>query len=250
MSKELTGILPCGGYGTRLEPINPEQTPKSLFKVNGQELISYSLKLIKPNIVDKLVFSVGYKANMIREWVNAQNLPFRIEFFDGEGLGSFGSIYKASHLVETDKFFACTTDEIRYGMLFKNAIEFHKRHKRAMTLVACYANNLFRHRLLQVRERDSQVTRTTLNPLEYLNKPEHVGIVNAGFFIADTKALDYYNPNGKGDWSGILDPLCDAGQLGAYIEPNMSYFNVGTPAEYEEAESFIRQLNGSVFTNY
>lgn len=108
------------------------------------------------------------------------------------------------------------------------------------TMVATRANRLHRHRLLHIGD-DGRVVNTQLKPQEYKDKPEEVGLVNVGFVVLERDALGYADPDHSTDWSGLIDPLCDDGKLGAYVDPGIAYFNVGTPEEYYEAGNYLKQ---------
>jgi hypothetical protein len=64
-----------------------------------------------------------------------------------------------------------------------------------------------------------------------------------GFADDATGAMDYFDAEHSRDWGGIIDPLCEAGQLSAFIDPDIQYFNVGTPNEFQDAEFFLKQLS-------
>ncbi len=233
-------ILPCGGRGVRLLSLTEGKIPKPLFRIGGKELIRYSTDILDPSIVKRLVFAVDNQADQIRRWVNEQALPHAVSFSEQQVPGVLAAITSASKHVEEDRMVACNTDEIRTGINLNDIIRFHERSGVTATIVATSSNNLFRHRVLAVRERDGHVLRTKLKPDEFRNKPDDVGLVNTGFMIIDKRAMDFFDPNHNGDWGGIIDPLCDAGQLNAYVNYGISYFNVGTPEEYEEADIFMR----------
>lgn len=239
--REYGSILPCGGKGTRLKPLIGDNFPKSLFHVGGKELIRYSTDVLTPDRVKRLVFAVDYKADQIRNWVYEVNFPHIIQFSEQQDPGVLGAILSGSRLVEEEDMVACNTDEVRARLQLENVINFHERSGRLATMVATYSNRLYRHRLLNVRESDGLIINTRLKPEEYKLEPEAVGLINTGFLILNKRAVEYFDPDHNTDWGGIIDPLCDAGQLGAYINPAIQYFNVGTPEEYREAESELSQ---------
>jgi len=240
-SREYGSVLPCGGKGSRLTPLSGDLLPKSLFRVGGKELIQYSLDVLRPDITRRLVFAIDHKAGDIRAWVHAANLPHIVEFSEQTEPGVLGAIVSGASHVKEDSLFACNTDEIRTGLNLEAIVKFHEAQSTLATLVATYTNQLYRHRLLEVREHDNIVTRTALKSEEYKLHPEKIGLVNTGFLVIEKEAMDLFDANYSRDWSGIIDPLCDAGQLSAYIDGRIQYFNVGTPEEYAEADAYLKQ---------
>jgi NDP-sugar pyrophosphorylase family protein len=84
---------------------------------------------------------------------------------------------------------------------------------------------------------------TELKPERYKGQPDQVGLVNTGFLIIEKPAMEYFDPEHSRDWGGIIDPLCEAGQLSAFVDPDIQYFNVGTPSEFHDAEFFLSQIS-------
>lgn len=233
-------ILLCGGKGTRLREISQDK-PKSLFEVAGKELIRYSTDIMTPDIVNKLIFAVDYKAEQISEWVNRMNFPQEVKFSYQSLPGVVEAIRNAAEYLTRDEMITCNTDELREGLNLEKILSFHQRAGTMATMVASYSNRLYRHRLLDVRESDGRVLSSRLKPAEYINRPEVIGLVNTGFLIMDKKTVELFDVNHSRDWGGIIDPLCDSGQLSAYIDNRIVYFNVGTPEEYKEASDFLSQ---------
>ena len=230
-----------GGKGTRLRPITEDQLPKSLFRVGGKELIRYSIDTMDLTIVSRLVFAIDHKADQIRRWINSAGLPNIVEFSEQTEPGVLGAISAGANHIPEDRFIACNTDEIRLSLNLKDMVRFHQQSGMLATMAATYTNRLFRHRILKIRERDNRVLRTKLKPEEYKDKPEKTGLVNVGFIIMDKRVMDHFDPGHSNDWSGIIDPLCDAGKLCAYVDHKIAYFNVGTPEEFLEAELFLKR---------
>lgn len=235
-------VLPCGGKGTRLQTLTEDRVPKSLFSVGGKELIRYSTDALTPHVVHHVVFAIDHHAQKIRDWVETAKLPHVIEFSEQTEPGILGALSAGIQRVPEDELIACNTDEVRVNLDLDAVIDFHQRVDTLATMVATYADRLYRHRLLMVRP-DGRVIYTRLKPDEYKDEPEAKGLVNTGLLVLDKRVTDYFNPARSTDWSGLIDPLCEAGQLSAYINPNIAYFNVGTPAEYQEAETFLKNYS-------
>lgn len=179
-------ILLCGGKGTRLREISQDK-PKSLFEVAGKELIRYSTDIMTPDIVNKLIFAVDYKAEQISEWVNRMNFPQEVKFSYQSLPGVVEAIRNAAEYLTRDEMITCNTDELREGLNLERILSFHQRAGTMATMVASYSNRLYRHRLLDVRESDGRVLSSRLKPAEYINRPEVIGLVNTGFLIMDKK---------------------------------------------------------------
>lgn len=242
MSEKLKAdaILLCGGKGKRLRSLTDDAVPKSLFPVSERELIKYSLDLMDPALVSSLIFAIDYKAEQMQKWVEDLAIfDFAVKFSTQTDPGVLGGIMAALNHTLADIVVSCNTDEIRQGFLLAEVLEAHRQSGRLATIVGTYANNLSRHRLLNIREKDNLVVTTALKPEEYKNHPERYGLVNTGFLVLDQLAFELADQRHSTDWGGLIDPLTDAGELHAFVAKNGVYFNVGTPEEYQEAEKYF-----------
>ena len=87
------GIL-AGGVARRLRPIT-ETIPKALVEVAGQPFAEHQLDWLRRQGVDRVVFLVGYRGDMIRDTLgNGSRWGLTIEYvFDGPVLlGTGGAI--------------------------------------------------------------------------------------------------------------------------------------------------------------
>ena len=240
--REYGGVLPCGGKGLRLTTL-AKDTPKSLFQVGGKELIRHTVDVLDPEVIKRLVFAVDHKKEKIEAWVRSMKLPHVIHFSEQTGPGVLGAIVAGAKHVDEDCMVACNTDEIRLGLNLAEILNFHESHSTLATMVVAYANKLSRHRVVNIRESDNIVIRTRLKSEEYINRPDEFGLVNTGFLIIEKEAMKHFDSGHSKDWAGIIDPLCEAGQLSAYVDGRIHYFNVGTPEEYEEARNYLEQYS-------
>lgn len=235
-------ILLCGGKGTRLRSLTEDAFPKSLHRINERELILYSLDLIPPSLVPALIFAIDYKAEQMQAWIEQMALiDYLIHYSQQDQPGVLGALIAAMNYINRELIVTCNTDEIRQGLNLMDILIAHLSSNKLATMVGTYSKNLSRHRLLTVRERDNLVQRTKLKPEEYIKKPDELGIVNTGFLILNPRAMEMADKSHSLGWSGLIDPLTDAGQLNAYVATDGVYFNVGTPEENDEAELYFHQ---------
>jgi len=97
----------AGGLATRLRPIT-ETIPKALVEIAGEPFIAHQLRLLKAHGYEHVVMLVGYRGEMIEEYVrNGSAYGLRVEYsFDSKGqavpptlLGTAGAIVKALPLL-------------------------------------------------------------------------------------------------------------------------------------------------------
>lgn len=242
MTRQYSACLLCGGKGLRLRSLTKDDLPKSLVTLGERTLLQYSVESMAFPLVQELVFAVDYQSEKVVAWVNQQNLLHAVLFTGQDKPGILNAIQCAASHTQGKTLIVCNTDELRLQISLREALAFHENGNVAATMIATQMANLYRHRVLEVRE-DDFIVSTTLKGESYKLRPDIQGIVNVGLLILEPHAFNYFQPEYNSDWSGIIDPLVNAGQLRAYIDKRIAYFNVGTPDEYYEAEAYLEQYS-------
>jgi D-glycero-alpha-D-manno-heptose 1-phosphate guanylyltransferase len=108
--KIVEAIILAGGLGTRLHSVVPD-LPKCMATVNGKPFIFYDIKYLHKQGIEKFIFALGYKHEVIIEYIEAlqvnyktsdslrtsQNPSFAVEYsIEKEPLGTGGAIKLAS----------------------------------------------------------------------------------------------------------------------------------------------------------
>ncbi|UCG62190.1 MAG: NTP transferase domain-containing protein [Candidatus Zixiibacteriota bacterium] len=81
-------IIPVAGVGTRLKPHTLTQ-PKPLLQIGGKTIIDYLLEPITGLKPDEVVFVIGYKGDMIKDYVR-RNYEFKATFVPQDKLLGLG----------------------------------------------------------------------------------------------------------------------------------------------------------------
>jgi D-glycero-alpha-D-manno-heptose 1-phosphate guanylyltransferase len=105
-------IVLAGGFGTRLKEIVKE-IPKPMASINDKPFLYYLLKFLKQNGIQKVIFSVGYKAEIIQEYFGERFDEIDIVYsYEDTPLGTGGGLKKATSQVTSDYFFAMNGDTL------------------------------------------------------------------------------------------------------------------------------------------
>ncbi len=236
---EFDVVIPSGGRGTRLFPLTRGLIPKPLLPVAEKELIWYSTESLTLPQVNEIILVANHNVEEIESWTKA-NLkhPFRVHWQRGTGV--LDAILVGAAQARMEKLITCNSDEIREGLDIERLLEFHKRSGKLATMAAARTNKLSRHLLLDIRQEDSLVIGSRMQPNEYNRMPNKLGWVFAGLIVMDKRAIELADSNHSTEWFGLLDPLINAGQLVAH-KTNITYFNnVNTPIQYHEAEAYFQ----------
>lgn len=97
----MKAIIPVAGIGTRLRP-HTHTAPKVLLPVAGKPMLAHILDELTSLGIDEITFIVGYKGEMIRDYVTA-NFSFKANFVEQpemKGLGHAISLAKPHHYTD------------------------------------------------------------------------------------------------------------------------------------------------------
>jgi NDP-sugar pyrophosphorylase family protein len=218
---DLTAIILCGGKGERLKPLT-ETLPKTLVPLNGQPLLAHLLQYLSRSGVKRVVTCVGYKAEMIKEFLSENPQP-------------------SMDLVYVDSGDATMTDRLIDA----------RKHVSGPALI-CYGDTLANVDLesLSVAHHSSDALVTvTIYPLHspfgivtvdesklvvnFAEKPRLPYWVNIGFMLFRPAAFDYLNPGSN--MTEFLSSLVAARALSAYQHEG-KHLTVNTEKERAAAE--------------
>ncbi len=107
-----TAIILAGGLGTRLRSV-VSNVPKCMAPVAGKPFLYYVINYLQSQGIEQFIFSVGYKSDMIVEYVSEQfpnlNNQFSIE---DEPLGTGGAVKLACRLVKDENVLLLNGDTL------------------------------------------------------------------------------------------------------------------------------------------
>ena len=106
----MEAIVLAGGLGTRLRSVVSE-LPKPMAPVGDKPFLEYILKYLKKNGIDKVVLSVGYKWETIKEYFGDSFEDIELVYsIENEPLGTGGAIKQAMEYVSDVNVFIVNGD--------------------------------------------------------------------------------------------------------------------------------------------
>jgi NDP-sugar pyrophosphorylase family protein len=109
----MKAIILAGGRGKRLRPIT-DYVPKPLVPLNNIPIIEWQIRYLKKFGVKEVIICTGYKAEMIKNFLNAKsNFGVKITFsVEKTPLGTGGAIKQAGLSIKDKSFFVLNGDTI------------------------------------------------------------------------------------------------------------------------------------------
>jgi D-glycero-alpha-D-manno-heptose 1-phosphate guanylyltransferase len=105
-------IVLAGGLGTRLRSEIGE-FPKPLAPINDEPFLTHVFKFLQKNGINKVVLSVGYKWELIKEVYGEQWRDIEIKYaVENERLGTGGAIKLAMKQIESEDFYVLNGDTL------------------------------------------------------------------------------------------------------------------------------------------
>jgi D-glycero-alpha-D-manno-heptose 1-phosphate guanylyltransferase len=221
-------IILAGGLGTRLKPVVAD-LPKSLAPVAGKPFLAYLLDFAKKQGIEKFIFALGYKTELIESFVK-EYLPEGLYIFsiEEEPLGTGGAIYKACEKVSTLNAIVLNADTF-FGVSFTNLAIIHELRKAACTLALKPMNEFDRYGVVNI---DQQVV-TGFSEKKY----HEAGLINGGVYALSTAiflqkkfptVFSFEKDYLEREYTGrhILGMISDA-----------YFIDIGIPEDYQRAQA-------------
>ena len=201
----MKAVILAGGYGTRLS----EEThlkPKPMVEIGGKPILWHIMKIYSHYGINEFVICCGYKAELIREYVQKLDEPWTIIPADtGINTMTGGRLKLVKKYVENETF--CFT----YGDTLNNVkidelINFHFDKKALATVTACKPPE--KYGLLKIENE---------KVVDFQEKPHIEGEwVNGGFFVLNPQVFDYIKNDSTVWEKEPMEKLTKDGQLSAY----------------------------------
>jgi glucose-1-phosphate cytidylyltransferase len=224
----MKAVILAGGFGSRLS----EETvlrPKPMIEIGGKPILWHIMNIYSTYGVSEFIIALGYKAEVIKDYflnfyalnndISIDLATGRTTIHDGNqprwtvhlidtGLytQTGGRLRRLKKWIGTDETFMFTYGDGVADINIKELIEFHTSHRKLATVTTVRSPERFGRIVFQ----ESQV-------MEFFEKPQtSEGWINGGFFVLNTKAIDYIKSD-ESIWEReCVERLAHDGQLMGY----------------------------------
>lgn len=237
---DVIAVINAGGLGTRMQGVEAS-IPKPMIKVLGVPMLEYQIKELKKNGIRKLIITVSYMREKIKEYFkDGSDHGIVIEYFDEiEPLGTAGALKKIEKDLSND-FFLINGDNI-YNV---NLLEHYKKHvafvesNGALTTVLTHTNDHMFDSALLISKNHKVI--------KWLNKEDDgressFNEANSGIHIINKNLLQRFPKEDKIDLDRqIIKPLVPEGKLFSVF--TTEYIReIGVPQRIKIAEQDIKE---------
>lgn len=225
----MEAIILAGGFGTRLQPVVSD-IPKSMAEINGRPFLEYLLDYLIFQGINKVVLSVGYKNEIIRDHFNDNYKSVEVDYaVEEEPLGTGGGIRLAFWKVEGERAIILNGDSM-FRLDYNAMIAYHLMRKANATLALRKMDNTGRYGRVGLN-RNKRI-------IGFTEKNENAGpgFISGGVYIMDKSFL--MEPWFRGKFS--IEKDCFEryyAESKMYGFPVDGYFlDIGIPEDYLKAQ--------------
>lgn len=201
-------VILAGGKGTRISE-ETQDKPKPMVDINGKPILWHLMKIFSMQGFNEFVIATGYKGEVIKQWVteSSQVLPsWDINCFD-TGIETFtGNRIKMCLESSNNQRLLVTYGDALANISLTELVNFHLSHGKLATVTAVSPPARFGY--LEI------LNNKVINFSE--KNQSDVGKINGGFFILESRILEYFKGTDEPFETGVLPLLAKKGELMAY----------------------------------
>jgi D-glycero-alpha-D-manno-heptose 1-phosphate guanylyltransferase len=250
-------IILAGGLGTRLRSVVTD-VPKCMAPVAGKPFLGWLLEWLARFPVTRVVLSVGYKREVIQEYVDARDWPFQTDYAVEETpLGTGGGIRLAlSHCTEDrvfvlngDTFFNADLERLVFSAPVTVALKPMRDFDRygAVTVQRSTAGPTASENYFSGRYPKNQFpeafTDLTFQITAFREKaPCREGLINGGVYAIDRSRLNLSALPEKFSFEKeVLEPMALKGEVAGQVSDGY-FIDIGIPEDYARAQREIPEF--------
>jgi N-acetyl-alpha-D-muramate 1-phosphate uridylyltransferase len=227
----------AGGLATRLRPVT-ETIPKSLVDVAGRPFAEHQLDWLRRQGIDRVVFCVAYRGEMIREALgNGDRWELSIAYvFDGQPLLGTGGALKravpalgeAFFVLYGDSFLTCDLAAVERAFLASG---------RAGLMTVFRNGDRWDRSNVQFEE-------GRLLCYDKAHQTPAMRHIDYGLGVLTARALAHFPPDRPFDLAQVYQQLLAAGDLAA-LEVSDRFYEIGSPEGLAETRAFLAAQGGT-----
>jgi NDP-mannose synthase len=225
-------VILAGGLGTRLRPYTTI-IPKPLVPVGDRPILQHIIEHLMAAGVYEIDLCVNYLGGLIEAYFeHAASLPVDLKLrwhWEDEPLGTAGAVKIVPDLDET---FIAMNGDVLTSLDYVDLVTFHRQSGAVLTIAT--QQKAVNIELGVVEQQDGRVS-------GYVEKPTLLYGVSMGIYVYEPRALEYL-PDGPCQFPDLVLRLLDAGERVAAFPSDDTWYDIGTPAEYERAVSDVKLL--------
>ena len=224
-------VVLAGGLGTRLRSVVNDM-PKCMAIVNGKPFIYYVVKNLQDQGVNRFIFSLGYKHEVLEDYLKDFLKNFSVDFIiENEPLGTGGAIKKAYNYTTQKNVIICNGDTL-FKIDLKKLFKLHEEKNSECTLSLKPMYKFDRYGVVKLS--------STKKIISFQEKKYYVdGLINGGFWLLNMKKfISKSLPEKFSFEKDYLEKFYLNGDMFGIICEDY-FIDIGIPIDFERANKEI-----------
>lgn len=223
----MEAIVLAGGLGTRLRSVVSD-VPKCMAPVAGHPFLYYILQYLQKNKVTHVVLALGYKHEIVTDWLKKQDFGMDYSFSIEElPLGTGGAIRQALACIKEQTALVLNGDTF-FGVNLQDFRACHLQSHKPVSLALKPMEDFDRYGNVEV---------TTGGLITAFHEKGHCdkGYINGGIYCMEKDTDLFLGCPGKSSFeTDILQQKVRQGVLNGYISDGY-FIDIGIPEDFEKA---------------
>lgn len=225
-------IILAGGLGTRLREAVPD-LPKCMAPVAGKPFISFVIDALRMQGVEHFIFSLGYKADAIENYLKEHypTLSYSVAI-EEEPLGTGGAIQLVIQKAQTENVLIANGDTL-FRIQHKDLLAVHQKNNAECTLALKPMHNFDRYGVVEL---------DATNKVVSFKEKQHYteGLINGGvYLVSKTAFLSRKLPFKFSFEKEYLEAFCQEGKFFGAVQEGY-FIDIGIPEDYNKAQSDLK----------
>jgi len=225
-------IILAGGLGTRLRSAVPD-LPKCMAPVAGKPFLFYVIDHLQKQGVDKFIFSLGYKSEVIIEYTKTQYPKTNIQYsIEEDPLGTGGAIKLAASKAIEKNVLVLNGDTL-FSVDIKAISALHETKDANCTLALKPMQNFERYGVVELNS-DSSVA--SFKEKQFYKE----GLINGGVYALNAeKFLKEALPEKFSFEKDYLEQYYDKRKIYGIVQDEY-FIDIGIPEDYDRAQTDLK----------
>ncbi|TRZ90389.1 MAG: D-glycero-D-manno-heptose 1-phosphate guanosyltransferase [Methanosarcinales archaeon] len=180
----MEAIILAGGAGTRLKSLIKD-VPKPMADINGRPFLCYLLDYLSSQGITKILLSVGYRHEVIRDYFGLQYRDMDISYIvEDEPLGTGGALKKALSCTEGRDVIVLNGDTF-FNLDLKKMIDFHHAEDSMLTIAVKPMHDFNRYGTVIIKDKRA---------VGFEEKSfKHFGYINGGIYVVKKAIAEFFD---------------------------------------------------------
>lgn len=202
--------------------------------VNGRPFLFYVINYLRSQGIEKFIFSLGYKHEVIEAWLDEQFSTLNFEcLIEKEPLGTGGAILASCYKASEKTVLIVNGDTIFKIDLAKAWVQ-HQKHSSDCSLLLKPMENFDRYGVVELNEDDSV---KSFKEKQFYK----TGLINGGVYILDTEAfLAEELPSKFSFEKDYLEKFFETRKIYASVQDEY-FIDIGIPEDYLRVQHELNQ---------